>query len=104
VNLAPLAHAPLAVEVHLATVVPAFVIGIWLIFFSRKGAARHRAFGASYLVPLTLVSVAGALWHVRRGNIRGHRNAMIGLCFGGILIAGAFTVLPGRLMHRIFFG
>jgi uncharacterized membrane protein len=130
-NLAPLAHAPLAIQVHLATVLPAFVIGTWLIFFSRKGAPRHRALGASYLVlmsvtavaalfihsinpgglslihlfvPLTLVSVAGALWNVRRGNIRGHRNAMIGLYFGGIVIAGAFTLLPGRLMHRIFFG
>jgi len=54
-------------------------------------------------VPLTLFGVVGALWNVRRGNIRGHRNAMLGLYFGGILIAGALTLLPGRLLYRLFF-
>ena len=29
---------------------------------------------------------------------------MIGLYFGGILIAGGLTFLPGRLMYRLFFG
>jgi len=29
---------------------------------------------------------------------------MIGLYVGALLIAGAFTFLPGRLMHQIFFG
>jgi uncharacterized membrane protein len=46
----------------------------------------------------------GALWNVRRGNIRGHRNAMLGLYWGGLLIAGGLTLLPGRLLHRLFFG
>jgi uncharacterized membrane protein len=130
-NLAPLAAAPLAVKIHLATVVPAFVIGTWLIFFSTKGARWHRALGAVYLtlmtvtaiaaffirsidpghlsfihlfIPLTLFGVFAALWHVRRGNIRGHRSAMLGLYTGGLLIAGGLTLLPGRLLHHLFFG
>jgi uncharacterized membrane protein len=130
-NLAPLAGAPLAIKIHLATVLPAFAIGTWLIFFSTKGARWHRALGAIYLVlmtvtaittffirsidpghlspihlfiPLTLFGVFGALWSVRRGNISGHRNAMLGLYFGGLLIAGALTLLPGRLLHHVFFG
>jgi uncharacterized membrane protein len=41
---------------------------------------------------------------VRRGNISGHRNAMLGLYVGGLLIAGGFTLFPGRLLHRVFFG
>lgn len=130
-NLAPLAAAPLAVKFHLATVVPAFVLGTWQIFLSRKGSRGHRTVGAIYLalmtataistffirslipgslspihlfIPLTLFGVAGALWFARRGNIRGHRNAMLGLYFGGLLIAGGLTLLPGRLLHHVFFG
>jgi uncharacterized membrane protein len=130
-SLALLADAPLAIKIHLATVLPAFVLGTWLIFFSTKGTPYHRALGAIYLalmtvtaittffirsinpgqlslihlfIPLTLFGVFGALWNVRRQNIRGHRNAMLGLYFGGILIAGGFTLFPGRLLHHVFFG
>jgi len=130
-NLAPTAGAPLAVKIHLATVIPAFVIGTWLIFFSTKGERWHRALGAVYLslmtvtaittffirsivpghlsfihlfIPLTLYGVFAALWNVRRGNIRGHRTAMLGLYMGGLLIAGGLTLLPGRLLHHVFFG
>jgi uncharacterized membrane protein len=131
VNLDIVWHAPLAVQIHLATVLPAFLIGTWLIFFSTKGAPLHRALGALYLalmtvtaiaaffvrsinagslspihlfVPLTLFGVFSALWNVRRGNISGHRNAMLGLYVGGILIAGSLTFLPGRIMHVLVFG
>jgi uncharacterized membrane protein len=130
-NLAPIWDAPLAIKIHLATVAPAFVIGTWLIFFSTKGARWHRALGAVYLalmtvtaiatffirsinpghltlihlfIPLTFFGVFGALWNIRRGNIKGHRNAMLGLYVGGILLAGAFTLLPCRLLHHVFLG
>lgn len=130
-NLAPLAAAPLAIKIHLATVLPAFAVGTWLLLFSRKGMRPHRMLGAVYLalmtvtaidtffvrsidpgrltlihlfIPLTLFGVIGALWNVKRGNISGHRNAMIGLYVGGLLLAGAFTFLPGRLLHGVFFG
>jgi uncharacterized membrane protein len=29
---------------------------------------------------------------------------MLGLYFGGLLIAGGLTLIPGRLLHRVFFG
>jgi hypothetical protein len=29
---------------------------------------------------------------------------MLGLFFGALLIAGAFTLLPGRIMGRVLFG
>jgi uncharacterized membrane protein len=130
-NFAAIGEEPLAIQLHLATVLPAFVIGTWLIFGSRKGSPGHRALGAVYLglmtvtaiaaffirsidpgrlslvhlfIPLTLFGVVGALWNVRRGNIKGHRNAMLGVYFGGLVIAGALTLLPGRLLHRVFFG
>ena len=130
-NLAPIADASLAIKIHLATVLPAFAIGTWLIFCSTKGARWHRALGAAYLglmtvtaiatffirsinsggfslvhlfIPLTLFGVFAALWNVRRADIKGHRNAMLGLYFGGLVIAGALTLLPGRLLHHVFFG
>ncbi len=40
-NLAPIWDAPLAIKIHLATVLPAFVIGTWLILErARAGIAR----------------------------------------------------------------
>ena len=53
-DLKPVLEAPFAVKLHLATVVPAFAIGTWQIFFSRKGAPLHRALGGLYLALMTV--------------------------------------------------
>jgi uncharacterized membrane protein len=29
---------------------------------------------------------------------------MLGVYIGGLLIAGSLTLLPGRIMHMVFFG
>ncbi|MGK0244136.1 MAG: putative membrane protein, partial [Pseudomonadota bacterium] len=29
---------------------------------------------------------------------------MIGIFFGALLIAGLFTLMPGRIMHAVIFG
>ena len=50
----------------------------------------------------TLVSLALAIYHVRRGNIRSHRNFMAGT-FIGLVLAGAFAMAPGRALYRLFF-
>ena len=57
-NFAPIFNAPLAIQIHLATVVPAFVIGTWQIFFSVKGAPYHRAFGHAYLILMSITAIA----------------------------------------------
>lgn len=134
-TLAPLLAAPLAVKIHVATVLPAFLLGTWQIFFSVKGSPLHRATGYLYLglmtvtaittlfihvvmpngpfwgfspihlfVPLTLWGVVGALYFARRGDIARHKRAMIGTYVGALLIAGAFTLAPGRIMHAVIFG
>jgi uncharacterized membrane protein len=130
-NIDPILQAPIAVKVHLATVLPAFTIGTWQIFASAKGSRPHRAWGFIYMglmtvtaiasyfirsvgdgslswihlfIPLTFFGVISALWAAHRGNIPGHRNAMLGLYLGGLLLAGAFAFTPGRIMHRFFFG
>ena len=138
VNLEPLLTAPLAVRLHVLTVVPAFALGTWLLFFSTKGTSRHRLVGKVYLslmavtalaavfirsfssasldlgpfrlgllhlfVPLTAHGVYGALATIRAGNIAGHRAAMRGLYFGGLIVAGLLAFAPGRVMYRMFFG
>lgn len=55
-------------------------------------------------VVLTAVSLPVALIAIRSGNVRAHARSMIGLFIGAILIAGALTLLPGRIMHAVFFG
>lgn len=129
-SLDPILEASLAVQLHFVTVVPAFALGTWLIFASRKGAKPHRTLGAVYLalmtitataaifvqelnpghfiwlhafVALTYWSVFRALWSIRRKRIDLHKRAMLGLYIGGLLIAGGFTFLPGRVMYRMFF-
>jgi uncharacterized membrane protein len=57
-NFEPILNAPLAVQIHLATVVPAFAIGTWQIFFSTKGAPYHRFFGYIYLVLMSVTAIA----------------------------------------------
>ncbi|MEY4966189.1 MAG: hypothetical protein RL274_1772 [Pseudomonadota bacterium] len=134
-SLAPLFAAPFAVQLHVFTVVPAFALGTWLIFFSRKGARRHRAIGYVYLTLMTVTAIAalfihqvpaidivygfgpihifsivtlsgvvGALSGAWRHDIKMHRRAMLGVYIGGILIAGTFAFLPGRIMHAMVFG
>lgn len=133
-NLGLLLQAPLAVQIHVATVVPAFLLGTYQIFFSTKGSPYHRATGYVYLtlmvitsiaalfiheinpsgflgfsfihlfVVLTLFGVVAALVNAWKHNIRGHRRAMLGVYIGGILIAGSLALMPGRMMHTVVFG
>jgi uncharacterized membrane protein len=42
--------------------------------------------------------------HAHRHNVAQHRRAMIGIFVGALVIAGAFTFLPGRIMHAVAFG
>lgn len=126
---------PLPVFIHLTTVLPAAVLGAYLML-ARKGSAFHRALGRAYMLlmgftaiwtlflpaefgprlwnhfgMLHLLSVLTA-WTVptawraaKRGDVRGHRSAMIQLYVGGILIAGGFAVLGnGRYLNQLLFG
>jgi uncharacterized membrane protein len=130
VNLSPLLDAPLAIQIHVAAVVPAAVLGVYM-FQARKGTARHKLMGKVWLglmvvtalssffihsinlflgfspIHLLSVYVLYSSWHAiraaRQGRIRAHRLNVIGMYVGGILVAGGFTLLPGRLMHEVMF-
>jgi uncharacterized membrane protein len=38
-----------------------------------------------------------------KGDVKAHKRKMILLYFGAILIAGAFTLTPGRYLHEMVF-
>ncbi|MEZ5856707.1 MAG: DUF2306 domain-containing protein [Hyphomicrobiaceae bacterium] len=130
-TLEPLLAAPLATQIHAFVAIGAFVIGI--IQLSRaKGDGAHRALGYAWVAMmmviaassfrihhinqwhgfswihllsiLVLVNAPLAVMHARGGNIRRHKLSMIGLFVGALLVAGAFTFLPGRIMHAVAFG
>src|SRR5262245_22261816 len=125
-NLAPVFDASLAVQIHLATVIPSFFLGTWLMFLSKKGSRSHRLIGAIYLLLMTVTATAGifikevnpghfswlhifvlvtyfsvfrTIWSLRHNNIKAHQASMWGLYIGGLIIAGGLTFLPGRVMH-----
>ncbi len=118
--------------VHLATVLPAFFIGTYLLL-NQKGSSKHKFLGKLYMLLMLLTatvtlfmsaevgpkvldhfgfihlfallvfySVPAAYIAIRKGDIKKHRMNMLGLYFGGLVIAGAFTFVPGRLLHSWF--
>ena len=130
-SLQLLLDAPLAVQFHVLTVVPAAILGAF-IFLRPKGTAIHRLLGkiwVSLMVatsistffihelrvfygfsPIHLLSVftiygcLQSVYFARRGDIRRHMRIMQSVYLGGIVIAGGFTFVSGRIMHQIAFG
>ena len=116
---------PIVIYIHLTAAIAALVLGT--IQLARvKGTTSHRMAGwvfvalmltvaiSSLWIPsflhltwihvftlVTLISLPLALWHIRHGNVRGHAGAMRGLYIGGLIIAGVFTLVPGRLIGNL---
>jgi len=118
---------------HLVTAISAALLGP-AILLRRKGDATHRLLGrlwAELMVVTaissafiyspgagiagtgfsfihiftvwTLVNVPLGVWAARTKRIRMHRGIMTGL-YVGLLIAGGFTFIPGRLLGQLVFG
>ena len=64
-TLEPLLDAPVAVQAHVATVLPAAVLGVWLLAFSRKGSRPHRAVGVAFLTLMVTTSLIALFIHRR---------------------------------------
>ncbi|MDB5930699.1 MAG: hypothetical protein JWR60_2406 [Polaromonas sp.] len=56
------------------------------------------------LVPVTLAGLSGAFWALAQGNVRLHRHCMLGTYIGANVVAGAFTLLPGRHLGNLLWG
>jgi uncharacterized membrane protein len=100
VTLEPLFHAPLAVQIHAATVIPAFFIGTWQIFLSRKGAPAHRAWGYLYLILMTITAIAALFIHALMP-----KSPFFGLSpihiFVPITLFGVANALYGACTHNV---
>jgi uncharacterized membrane protein len=65
-TLEPLIQAPIAVQLHVATLLPAFALGTWLVFFSRKGSRHHKLIGKGYLSLMVATSLISFFVHERQ--------------------------------------
>jgi uncharacterized membrane protein len=52
----------------------------------------------------SLIMLPLGIWFAHRHRVRGHRITMISIFTGGLVIAGLFTFVPGRIMHAVAFG
>lgn len=123
--------APMAVQVHAAIALILIPLTI-TIFLIPRGTTWHKRLGwiwvigmalaamSSFLISelkmvgpfspihllsaFTLAALVYAIVNIRRRNVVRHRRAMLGLVYGALIGAGAFTMLPGRIMHQVFFG
>ena len=76
----------------------AVALSSFWIFEIRRGAGPSLI---HLLSVWTLVSLALAVYFIRRGNVRAHRGFMIGTLVG-LVVAGAFALAPGRALYRFF--
>jgi uncharacterized membrane protein len=53
------------------------------------------------LIPITLVSLFRAFVYLKQGNHQGHRQTMQWLYISACIVAGAFTLLPGRYLGHL---
>lgn len=52
----------------------------------------------------TLMMLALGVAAARTHDVRRHKFTMIGIFFGALVIAGLFTLMPGRIMHAVVLG
>ena len=63
------------------------------------------AYSPIHLLSLWTIFILGVgIYYVRVGNIKRHKQTMITLYFFALIVAGFFTLYPGRNMHQILIG
>ncbi|MEH2513258.1 putative membrane protein [Nitrobacteraceae bacterium AZCC 1564] len=132
-NFAPLLDVVAPIPLHAFTAMAALFLGI-IQLIAPKGTLPHRALGWVRIALMLIISVSslwihGDGWRLWRNwspihilsvfvplmlllgaayahthNVRGHQITMISIFAGALVIAGIFTLLPGRIMHKVVFG
>lgn len=75
------------------------------LFIRSHGSFSFAGFSPIHgLVPVVYLSLFGAFYALYRGQVARHRKTMVQLYVGACLVAGAFTLLPGRLLGRLVWG
>lgn len=123
-------EASLVIKFHWIAAMLALVFGI-IMLIRKKGTPSHKLIGRMFIIlmlvtatssfwireinrgafswihifiPLTLFASWEAIHYIRKGNVKSHKRAVIGMFFGALLIPGLFTFVPGRRMWMLFFG
>ena len=52
----------------------------------------------------TIFSCGMGIYFARVGKIKAHKVTMVSMYFLALILTGAFTLLPGRVMNTIIFG
>jgi uncharacterized membrane protein len=119
------------VFIHLLGALLALGIGAYLLARRPRGDGRHRLWGwawalamgtaalsSAFIRDFRMPNVAGftpihlftlfvliqlplAVWAARTHRIELHRKTMRGLFAGGCVLAGVFTLLPGRMLGQL---
>lgn len=73
---------------------------VTLFMPAQVGPTVFNHFGYLHLLSfLVLRTVPAAYIAARQGNIKAHRRHMVGMYIGSLLLAGSFSLMPGRLMY-----
>jgi uncharacterized membrane protein len=130
-SLVPLLEAAPAIPLHAFAAMAAFLLGL-VQFAAPKGTLPHRTIGWIWVVLMavvaassfwihqirlagpfspihllsifTLVMLPLAVWRAHTHRVTDHRRIMILIFAGALVVAGLFTLVPGRIMHRVIFG
>ena len=130
-SLTPLLNAAPVVQIHAFAALAAFALGA-VQLAAPKGTIPHRTVGWTWVALMAAIAVSSfwihgfriigpfspihllsiftltmlplAVLHARRHRVEHHRKAMTSIFFGAMVIAGLFTLLPGRIMHDVVFG
>jgi uncharacterized membrane protein len=130
-SLAPLLNASPVIQAHAFFALAALALGAVQLAIP-KGTLPHRTMGWLWATLMMLVAgtslfihtirlwgpwspihllslftlaiVPLAVMRARRHDVRGHRMSMIWTYVFALIVAGVFTLAPGRIMHAVIFG
>jgi uncharacterized membrane protein len=130
-SLAPLLNAAPEIQIHAFAAMAAFALGI-VQLAAPKGTLPHRTLGWIWVALMLMISATSFLIHgirlwgpwspihllsifapvmlavgvvaARRHRVRAHKITMMSVFAGALVLAGLFTLVPGRIMHSVLFG
>jgi uncharacterized membrane protein len=129
-SFAPLLDAAPAIPLHAFAAMAAFGLGL-VQFAAPKGTLPHRTIGWIWVGLMAMVAISSfwihqirllgpwspihllsiftliviplGVWQAHRHDVANHRRIMILIFTGALVIAGLFTLVPGRIMHSVVF-
>jgi uncharacterized membrane protein len=132
-SLNPLLEAVAPIPLHALAAIAAFVLGV-VQLVAPKGTLPHRTLGWIWVALMLTVAISAfwihghsfRLWRTwspihllaifapvmlaigvvraRRHRVRAHAIIMSSIFAGALVVAGLFTLVPGRIMHTVVFG